>query len=94
VDFHPLQALIELQKAQRMSKLEPGWDRQLDKLKRVVSFTMDYCQSKYLLEINSSPPPPPFSFLADSYSQFDYSFFSLQEDMQLEGCVEKEGLFC
>ena len=42
----PLQALIELQKAHRMSKLESGWDREVDKLKRVVSFTMDYCQSK------------------------------------------------
>ena len=43
-----LQALIELQKAHRMSKLEHGWDREVDKLKRVISFTMDYCQSMNL----------------------------------------------
>ena len=41
-----MQGLIELQKALRMGKLEPGWDRELEKLKRVVSFTLDYCQSK------------------------------------------------
>ena len=36
---------MELQKAARTSKLEPGWDREINKLKRVVSMTMDYCQS-------------------------------------------------
>ena len=41
-----MQALTELQKAQRMSKLETGWDRQIDKLQRVVYFTLDYCRSK------------------------------------------------
>ena len=48
------QALVELQKAHRMSKMEPGWDREVEKLKRVVSFTLEYCQSK------KTPHPTPF----------------------------------
>ena len=38
------QGLLELQKAQRSVRLERGWERELNKLQRVVAITLQYCQ--------------------------------------------------
>lgn len=41
------QGLVEMQKAQRAVRQEPGWDKDEKKLARVVQFTLDYCQGEY-----------------------------------------------
>ncbi len=37
---------MEMQKAQRAVRQEPGWDKNEKKLTRVVQFTLDYCQGE------------------------------------------------
>lgn len=40
----PAQGLQELQKAQRATRLESGWEKELPKLEKVVDFTLEYSQ--------------------------------------------------
>lgn len=44
--FARLQGLLELQKVQRSMRLESGWDRDLEKLRKVVEVTVGYCRGE------------------------------------------------
>ena len=43
-----VQGLLELQKAQRMARLDGAWEKDMKKLQKVATFTLAYCQGKVM----------------------------------------------
>ena len=42
--LHAPQGLLELQRAQRTARQEPGWEKDWEKVQRVASLTLHYCR--------------------------------------------------
>ena len=51
IDPKFLQGLLELQKAQRMARLDGEWEKDTKKLQKVAAFTVAYCQGQRLFAL-------------------------------------------